>query len=103
MDYTLSKYIISIIDTNAYQIIVNLFNLIEAEKLFYFGKNEIFSLRFRKLNLLTLKKELILSKNMNHDKEVKRYAEHYFHYNIIPFLNKNKLLSLGYHPFRTRL
>ena len=94
MDYTLSKYIISIINTNTYQIIANLFNLIEAEKLFYFGNNEIFSFGFRKffkLNLLTLKKELILSEKYT------EYESHYYHYNIIPFLNKNKLLSFGYY------
>ena len=94
LDYTLSKYIISIINTNTYQIIANLFNLIDAEKLFYFGNNEIFSFGFRKffkLNLLTLKKELILSENNT------EYESHYYHYNIIPFLNKNKLLSFGYY------
>ena len=94
LDYTLSKYIISIINTNTYQIIANLFSLIEAEKLFYFGNNEIFSFglrKFFKLNLLTLKKELILSENNT------EYESHYYHYNIIPFLNKNKLLSFGYY------
>ena len=94
IDYTLSKYIISIIDTNNYQIIANLFNLIEAENLFYFGNNELFSFGFRhffKLNLKTLKKELILSENHIDS------GSHYYHYNIIPFLNKNKLLSFGYY------
>ena len=94
LDYTSSKYIISIINTNTYQIIANLFNLIDAEKLFYFGNNEIFSFGFRKffkLNLSTLKKELILSENNT------EYESHYYHYNIIPFLNKNKLLSFGYY------
>ena len=45
--FTFNKYIISIINTNTYQIIANLFNLIEAEKLFYFGNNEIFSFGLR--------------------------------------------------------
>ena len=85
--FTFNKYIISIINTNTYQIIANLFNLIEAEKLFYFGLRKFF-----KLNLLTLKKELIVSEIIN------GYDSYYTHYNIIPFLNKNKLLSFGeYH------
>ena len=94
MDYTLSKYIISILDTKNYQIITNLYNLIEAEKLFYFGNSELFSFGFRKffkLNLKSLKKELILSEN-NQD-----FGSHYYHNSIIPFLNKNILFCFGYY------
>lgn len=94
VDFTFSKYIISIIDTKKYQIISHFFNLIEAEKLFYFGKNELFSFGFRKffkLNLLNLKKELILSENK------KDYGSYYYHNNIIPILNKNKLLCFGFY------
>ena len=94
IDYTLSKYIISIIDSRNYQIITNLFNLIEAEKLFYFGNNELFSFGYRKifkLNLKYLKIDLILSENYN------EFSSHYYHYTIIPFLNKNKLVCFGYY------
>ena len=94
IDNTLSKYLISIINTNNYQIVVNLFDLIEAEKLFYFGNNELFSFGLRhffKLDLKTFKKELILSENKIDS------GSHYYHYNIIPFLNENKLLSFGYY------
>ena len=96
MDYTLIKYIISILDTNNYQIIANIFNLIEAEKLFYFGNNELFSFGFRKLfklNLKCLKKELILSENK------KDAGSHYYHNAIIPFLKKNNLFCFGYYRF----
>ena len=94
IDYTLSKYVITIIDSRNYQIITNLFNLIEAEKLFYFGNNELFSFGYRKffkLNLKCLKSYLILSENYN------TFSSHYYHYNIVPFLNKNKMVCLGYY------
>ena len=48
IDYTKKKYLISIIDTKNYQIISNLINLIEAEKFFYFGNEELFSFCLRK-------------------------------------------------------
>ena len=46
-DYTISQYILTIIDSKNYQIIANLFDLIEAEKLLYFWNNELFSLGLR--------------------------------------------------------
>ena len=55
IDYTKKKYLISIIDTKNYQIISNLINLIEAEKLFYFGNEELFSFGLRKFFKLDLK------------------------------------------------
>ena len=94
IDYTLSKYVITIIDSRNYQIITNLFNLIEAEKLFYFENNELYSFGYRKffrLNLKCLKSYLILSENYSN------FSSHYYHYNIIPFLNKNKLIGFGYY------
>ena len=36
-DFTFCKYVISIIDSRSYQIIANIFNLIEAEKFIILG------------------------------------------------------------------
>jgi len=58
IDYTLWKYLILIIDSKHYQIILNLFDLIEAEQLFYFGNNALFDFdlrHFYKLNLKYIK------------------------------------------------
>ena len=94
IDYTFSKYIISIIDIKNFQINSNIFNDIEAEKLFYFGNNELYSFGYRKffkLNLKNLKKETVL-----YEEEIDT-SSHYYHYNIIPFFKYNKLISFGYY------
>ena len=96
IDYTKNKYLISIIDTKNYQIIANLINLIEAEKLFYFGNEELFSFglrKFFKLDLKVFQKKLILNENYIQS------CYHYYHYNVIPFLNENILVSFGYFRF----
>ena len=93
IDYTKCKYLISIIDTNNYKIISNLIDLIEAEKLFYFGNDVLFSFGFRKffkLNLKFCQKKLMLNENYIES------CHHYYHYNIIPFLKENILVSFGY-------
>ena len=93
IDYTKCKYLISIIDTNDYKIISNLIDLIEAEKLFYFGNDVLFSFGFRKffkLNLKFCQKKLMLNENYIES------CHHYYHYNIIPFLKENILVSFGY-------
>ena len=93
MDCALCKYIISIIDTKSYQIKAKLFGLIEAEKLFYLGNDVLLSYGLRnifKLNLKNFKIELKISENENGDDSI------YYHYNMIPFLNKNKILTFGY-------
>ena len=92
IDYTKKKYLISIIDTKNYQIISNLINLIEAENLFYFGNEELFSFglrKFFKLDLKVFQKKLILNENYIQS----NYQ--YYHYNVIPFLNENILISFG--------
>lgn len=93
IDETESKYLISIIDTKNYQIISNLINVIEAEKLFYFGNEELYSFglrKFCKLDLKNFQKKLTLNENYIQS------CYHYYHYSVIPFLNKNILVSFGY-------
>ena len=94
LDYTLSKYIISIFDIKNCQLIANIINAIEAEKLFYFGNNELYSFGYRKffkLNLKNLNTETVLF-----EKEIGYYS-HYYHYNIIPVFKYNKLITFGYY------
>ena len=55
VDYTFSKYIISIIDIKKCQINANIIDYIEAEKIFYFGNNELYSFGYRKFFKLNLK------------------------------------------------
>ena len=69
-------------------------NLIEAERLFYFGNDILYSFGLRtfySINLKFLKKELYLKHNLS------SIDNHYYHYTIIPFLEKNKLFSFGYY------
>ena len=57
-DYTYCKYGILIIDSIKYQIKTKICKLINAEKLYYFGDNKLYSFGFRtfcKLNLEKLK------------------------------------------------
>ena len=94
IDYTFSKYIITIIDIKNGQLNANLINSIEAEKLFFFGNNELYSFgcrKFYKLNLKQLKIESVL-----YEKEIDT-SSHYYHYNIIPLLKYNRLISFGYY------
>ena len=93
-DHTFCKYSILIIDSINYQIKINICNLIEAEKLVYFGGNELYSFgirKFFKLNLQKIKLELI-----KNEKETDSCC-HYYHYNFIPFLNINKIFCFGYY------
>ena len=94
-DYTFGKYGILIIDSINYQIKTNICNLIEAEKLFYFGNNELYSFgirKFFKLNLKKIKLECIENETKRHG-----YCCHYYHYNFIPFLKVNKIFCFGYY------
>ena len=93
-DHTFCKYGILIIDSINYQIKTNICNLIEAEKLIYYGGDELYSFgirKFFKLNLKKIKLELILN-----EKEINDCC-HYYHYNFIPFLNLNKIFCFGYY------
>ena len=55
-DHTFCKYGILIIDSINYQIKTNICNLIEAEKLIYYGGDELYSFGIRKFFKLNLKK-----------------------------------------------
>ena len=93
-DHTFCKYGILIIDSINYQIKTNICNLIEAEKLIYYGGDELYSFgirKFFKLNLKKIKLELILN-----EKEINDCC-HYYHYNFIPFLNLNKIFCFSYY------
>ena len=95
IDYTWCDYIIAIMNSTNFQIKSVLFNnSIEAEKFFYFGNNILYSFglrSFHALDLKFLKKEILTEENFT------EIHNHYYHYNIIPFLDKKKLLSFGYY------
>ena len=94
IDYTYSKYIVSIIDIKNSKLNANLINSIEAENLFYFGNDVLYSFGYRKfykLNLKYLKIESVLYE------EETDTSSHYYHYNIIPFIKNNRLISFGYY------
>ena len=94
-DYTFGKYGILIIDSINYQIKTNICNLIEAENLFYFGNNELYSFGIRKFFKLNLKK--IILECIENETKRHGYCCHYYHYNFIPFLNVNKIFCFGYY------
>ena len=94
IDYTYSKYIVSIIDIKNCKLNANIIKSIDAENLFYFGNNELYSFGYRKffkLNLKYLKIESVLYE------EETDTSSHYYHYNIIPFFKDNRLISFGYY------
>ena len=95
IDLTWCDYVIIIMNSKNFQIKSLLFdNLIEAEKFFYFGNNILYSFGFRSfysLDLKCLKRELFLEENLT------SIENHYYHFNIIPFLDRHKLLSFGYY------
>ena len=97
IDYTSCLYYIVIMNSKNFQIKSLICdNLIEAEKLFYFGNDILYSFGLRtfySLNLKFLKKELSLKH------ELVSINNHYYHYAIIPFLEKNKLFSFGYYRY----
>ena len=69
-------------------------NTIEAEKFFYFGNNLLYSFGLRSfyvLDLKFLKRESFVEENLT------EIDNHYYHYNLIPFFDKRKLLSFGYY------
>ena len=95
IDYTWCDYIIAIMNSKNFQIKSVLFNnTIEAEKFFYFGNNLLYSFglrSFHALDLKFLKRESFVEENLT------EIDNHYYHYNLIPFLDKKKLLSFGYY------
>ena len=88
IDLTWCDYVIIIMNSKNFQIKSLLFdNLIEAEKFFYFGNNILYSFGFRSfysLDLKCLKRELFLEENLT------SIENHYYHFNIIPFLDRHK-------------
>ena len=95
LDYTSCNYFIIIMNSKNFQIksIISE-NLIEAERLFYFGNDILYSFGLRtfySINLKFLKKEMHLKHNLS------SIDNHYYHYTIIPFLENNKLFSFGYY------
>ena len=84
---------ISIIDIKNCQLNANIIDSIEAEKLFYFGNNELYSFGYRKFFKLDLK---YLKSVCSKEKEID-ICSHYYHYNIIPFFKYNRLISFGFY------
>ena len=95
IDYTSCNYFIVIMNSKNFQIKSLISeDLIEAEKLFYFGNDILYSFGLRTFYSLNLK---FLKKESDIDHELTDIDNHYYHYAIIPFLEKNKLFSFGYY------
>ena len=95
IDYTWCDYTIVIMNSKNFQIkSILIDNVIEAENMFFFGNNILYSFGLRSFYSLNLK---FLQRKLFLNEEKTSLVHHYYHYSLIPFLEKNKLLSFGYY------